>query len=113
VRVVLTDRINTVSGQLTDERGTPLSTGTVVVFSSDSRTWFDGSRYVRAARPDQQGQYRVRGLPPGEYLAVALDYVEQGTWNDPEYLESLRLSAQRFTIDEGGTQPLSLRLASQ
>jgi hypothetical protein len=26
--------------------------------------------------------------PP--YLAAAIDYVEEGMWNDPEYLESIR-----------------------
>lgn len=52
--------------------------------------WTLDSRFVRAARPDQQGQFEIRGLPPGEYRAIALDYVEEGIWNDPDYLSELR-----------------------
>jgi hypothetical protein len=35
----------------------------------------------------------VRSLPPGECLVVAVDYVEEGQWNDPEYLETFRRGA--------------------
>ena len=63
-------------------------------------------------RPDPQGQWQIKGLPPGEYLAVAVDYVQEGTWNDPEYLESLRRYAQELTVSEGGTQSVSLKLVT-
>jgi len=67
---------------------------------------------VRSARPDQQGQYQIRGLPAGEYLAVAIDYVQEGMWNDPEFLESLRRYAQRVTISEGNGVSLALKLTA-
>jgi hypothetical protein len=51
-------------------------------------------------------------VPPGEYLAVALDYVEQGIWNDPEYLESIRRYAQRLTLNEAGAHTLPLTLVA-
>ena len=71
------------------------------MFAANAGKWGEGSRFVRTTRPDQQGRFRIAGLPPGEYLAVALEYVEQfgeqldptgryGAWDDPEYLESLR-----------------------
>lgn len=34
-------------------------------------------------RPDQGGQYQIRGLPPGDYLAAAVDYVEEGCGTIP------------------------------
>jgi hypothetical protein len=63
---------------------------------------------VQAARPDQQGVWKIRALPPGEYLAIALEYIEDGAWNDPEYLESLRRLAQKVTLPEGGTPQVAL-----
>ena len=110
VEVVLTNRVTRVVGRLTDERGTPLSTGTVIVFAEDDGKWGEATAFVRTARPDQQGRYEIRALPAGDYLAVALDYVQNGRWNDPEFLESLRRDAQRFTLAAGGSQSLTLKI---
>jgi len=109
-QIVVSDGVTTLSGQITDDKGAPLTDGTVLVFSSDSSKWVDDSRYVQATRPDQQGKYQIRGLPPGEYLAAAIDYVEEGMWNDPEYLDSIRGLGQRFTLGEADTHALMLRL---
>ena len=54
----------------------------------------------------------MKGLPPGDYLAVALDYVEDGSWNDPEYLESIRRYGQRIRLGETESQTLALKLIS-
>jgi protocatechuate 3,4-dioxygenase beta subunit len=112
VQVVLTDRVGTVTGQVVDEKGVPLADGTVVLFATEPAKWFDGSRFVRALRPDQQGRYRLTSVLPGEYFAVALDYVEQGIWNDPEYLESIRQYAQRLTLNESETHTIALKLVA-
>jgi len=105
VQVIITDRVTTVSGVLADEKGSPITDGTVIVFATDAAKWsLGGGRFVRAARPDQQGGWRIRGIPPGEYLAVAVDYIEDGQWNDPEFLESVRRYAQKVTLTDGGSQ---------
>jgi hypothetical protein len=111
VDVVVSNRVSSVSGQITDDRGAPAATGTVVVFAEDAEKWGESTAFVRAARPDQQGRYEIKGLPSGDYLAVALDYVQNGMWNDPQFLESLRRDAQRFTLADGGSQALSLKVA--
>ena len=54
----------------------------------------------------------MRGLPPGEYLAAAIDYVEEGMWNDPEYLASIRNLGQRFTLGEAEAHALMLKLSN-
>ena len=48
---------------------------TVVVFARDSQRWTNASRYLGGGRPNQDGVYKVRSLPPGDYYAIALDYV--------------------------------------
>jgi hypothetical protein len=65
-----------------------------------------------SARPDQQGGWRIKGMPPGEYLAVAVDYIEDGQWNDPEFLESVQRYAQKVTLTDGGSQAVALRLVA-
>ena len=102
--------MTTVSGQLADDKGAPITDGTVIVFADEAEKWSEDSRFVRSARPDQQGQYQIKGLPPGEYLAAAMDYVQEGMWNDPEYLDSIRRYAQKFTLIDGGSQAVALKL---
>ena len=63
--------------------------------------WLEDSRYVRSARPDQQGTFQIKGLPAGEYLAVALEYVEDGAWN-----------GQRVKLLDSGSQTIALELIS-
>jgi hypothetical protein len=112
VQVVVSSRVTTISGELADEKGAAVSEGTVLVFPDDASKWIEESRWVRTARPDQQGRYQIKGLPPGEYLAVALNYVEDGSWNDPEYLESIRRYAQKLTLSEGDTKSAALKLVT-
>src|SRR5204862_6659779 len=97
VQVVVTNKATTVAGQLADDKGAPITDATVIVFGSDADTWTQG-RFIRATPPDQQGQWRIKSLPPGEFLAVAVDYLEDGQWNDPEYLESVRRYGQKLTL---------------
>jgi hypothetical protein len=112
VRIVLTDHVAMVGGQLLDANNAPLDDGTVVLFAPDSAKWFEGSPYVHAVRPDQQGRYRIANVLPGEYLVVALDYVEQGIWNDPDYLASIRRYAQRMQFPDAIAYTISLRLVT-
>jgi hypothetical protein len=111
LELVLTDRAATLTGQIVDAKGAPAD-GTVLLFPGDASKWYEGSRFVRTARPDQQGRYRIPGILTGEYLAVALDYVEQGTWNDPEYLASIQRHARKINLADAAPQALTLRVAT-
>jgi hypothetical protein len=84
------------------------------VFPEDNSRWPFPTRYVRAARPDQQGRFRIRGLPPDErYLIIAVDYLEEGEGGDPEFLEQISSSASRLAIGAGETKTVELRLVSR
>ena len=89
-----------------------LAVSDFVAFAADSRRWFEGSRFVKAARPDQQGLFRIKGLPPGEYSVVALDYVEEGACNEPEYLEPLRARAKTVTLTTNEPQTIAVEIAA-
>jgi hypothetical protein len=82
-----------------------------VVFSDDPQHWTHAnSRYVVGARPDQDGRFQVKNLPAGGYYAIAVEYLAQGDWNDPEVLERLKLNATKFTLGEGEIKSLDLKL---
>jgi hypothetical protein len=110
VQLIITNQLAGMSGQVTDDKGAPISDGTIVLFPADPAKWYENSRHIRSARPNQTGQFEMTGLLPGDYLAIAVDYVEQGNWNDPEYLESLRSRATTVTLSAGRSVDLRLPL---
>jgi hypothetical protein len=109
--LVMTTTQQTVTGTVVNERGAPVKEYTVVIFPEDPQKWSaTESRRMGAGRADQQGQFKVTGLPPDNYLAVAVEYVEQGAWRDPEWLARAAKTATKFTLDEGATKILDLKL---
>jgi hypothetical protein len=111
VSVVFTDKLTEVNGTLTDSQGTPLTEYTVLAFPADASLWRAQARQIMTTRPDQNGKFQLRGLPPGEYFIGATDPVEQGEWFEPEYLDRQRAGASRFRLGEGEvrTQDVVLR----
>lgn len=112
VEILITDRVTEINGQVVDGTNAPVGEATVLVFPVDANRWYENSRAIRATRPDQQGRWQLKGLPAGEYLAVALDYVENDAWQDPEYLESLRENSTKVQIVEGATEAVALKLVA-
>ena len=102
VEVALTAKVTELSGTVKGPSGAPVKDYTVIVFSEDPDRWtIPNSRFVVSARPDQDGHFKVRGLPPGAYYAAAADYVAQGEGGDPELLERLKAKASRIALEGG------------
>ncbi len=110
VEVTLTRQMASLTGRVTNAKGQPTSDYVVALFASDVSKWGVMSRYVYAVRPDQSGTFTVKGLPGGDYLAVALDYLEPGEEGDPEALERLRPVATSVTIGDGEAKTLNLKI---
>jgi hypothetical protein len=110
VTVILTNRVTTVTGTVTDANSRPTKDYVVLVFPEDAEKIGPQSRYVRSGRADQEGLFKLIGLPPGEYLAVALDSIEEGAESDPEFLNQFRSSGVRLRLSEGVPQSLTLKL---
>jgi hypothetical protein len=105
------DTAGELSGTVRDAQGNAATHPVIVVFSTDRTTWFFNSRRVAGVRPDAQGRYAIRNLPPGEYRIVAAADLEQGEWFDPTVLERLLPSAAAITISgvEKKTHDLAIR----
>ncbi len=110
--VVISDRVTELSGTVSAVNGEPATDYTVVAFSTDASNWRPMTRYIQVGRPDANGAYRIRGLPPGDYMVVALDDVESGEWYDMTFLDYARRVAVRVTLGDGDTKSLDLKLAT-
>jgi hypothetical protein len=113
VRIVVTDRVPEVSGRVT-ARGQTVRDYSVVVFPDDETKWAFPSRFIQAGRPDQDGLFKLRALPPDDaYLAVAVDYLENGESADPQFLAQMRGRATRFSLSSGESKALDLPLLAR
>ncbi|HET7699048.1 MAG TPA: carboxypeptidase-like regulatory domain-containing protein [Vicinamibacterales bacterium] len=109
--ITMTQRTQRLTGRVTSESGDPVKEYTVVAFPEDQAKWtLPSNRWIASARPDQDGRFELRSLPAGKYLAVAVEYVAQGEWNDPEWLARAARNATRVTLDEGASATIDLKL---
>jgi protocatechuate 3,4-dioxygenase beta subunit len=113
LQIVLTDKLTTVIGAVTNTRGQAVTDATIVVFPADEKLWMFQSRYIRAARPDQDGRYTITGLPAyDDYLIVAVQGLEDGQAGDPEFLAGIKGGATALRLNEGETKSADIKLAT-
>jgi hypothetical protein len=112
IELNVTNQIQTVTGTVASDSNETVKDYTVVIFPEDQQSWpLIQNRWLASARPDQDGRYRVTSLPPGHYYAIAVDYVAQGEWQDPEWLARAVKKATAFTLDAGANKTLDLKLS--
>ena len=113
VQVVLTNRISELSGTV-KANGQTVTSASVVLFPEDPAQWLFPARRVRMVRVDQNGVFRITSLPAGErYFAIAVDYLEQGEFQDPVFLERMKGRAAAFSLNDGENKNLDLTLVER
>ena len=113
VTVVFSQKATDLSGVLTDDRNQPVIDATVVIFPANRERWGFLSRYVRTLRPDQNGRFTIRNLPPSDdYLIIAVQNLEQGQGSDPEFLTRARDEAKAFSLSEAETKVIDIKLSA-
>ena len=112
LRVVMTDRVTSLSGTIQSDRNR--RDHNVIAFADDPAKWTSPSRFVRTIRADAEGRFQIRGLPPGErYFVAALDYLEAGEEQDRQLLERLRSRGTSVTLGDGEQRSLQLDLTTR
>lgn len=102
------------TGRVTGDRGEPVPDYTVVAFATERELWYRNSQRLKAGRPNQEGTYRITGLPPGDYFVAAVVGLEGnqtgGEWQNPVVLEEISRRAQRITLSPSEALTMSPRL---
>jgi hypothetical protein len=113
MQVELTDRITQVSGAV--RANGSLNGATVIIFPDEPSKWNSTSRFIKTARLTEGGQFTVRGLPPhARYLAVAVDFIEPGEAQSPEFLQRAKMAASAaFALAAGDQRILDLPLVTR
>jgi hypothetical protein len=111
VRITMTDKITGVAGRVTDSRGAAVPQFVVVIQPAEALEPAAIARLVRALRPNTSGRFEVRGLRPGRYLASAVTTMETNGHFSPKLQRELRRDAREFSLKEGESLTLDLRLS--
>jgi hypothetical protein len=94
-----------VQGTVLNEDTLP-AVGAWVVAIPDKKT----RRASYSANTDQYGHFEVRGLPPGKYKLFSWAGLQEGTWEDPEFLKEYEAKATVIEVNEGDTMTVELKL---
>jgi hypothetical protein len=74
-----------VEGTATDENGLP-AVGVWVVLVPDAKHR-DRHDLYRTERTDQHGVFKIKQVAPGDYTLYSWDEVEDGAWEDPDFIK--------------------------
>jgi hypothetical protein len=102
--MTITDHPSEVSGVVRTAQGQIDAGATVLWFTADKSLWVNhgmSSRKLRSVRANEDGSFKVRGIPAGEYFLAALPDEETGNWQNPSLLEAISRRAVRVSIADG------------
>jgi len=111
VELTLTSRATEVIGTVRDARMQFAAGAAIIIVpvAADGNGMWTPNR-VRETRASTAGLFNVKGLPPGDYLVVAIDDAVAEGWQDPRRLAALRPIATRFTLKAADTLSLVLTM---
>ena len=111
VQMVLTDRVTHVTATVNDESGQPAEIAYVLVFVDDPARWnAAGSRFRNGGTARDGKPFNLDRLPPGDYVAIALKSLQGIDTQDPDFLERMRKVGVKFSLREGETRDVTLKL---
>lgn len=116
VTVVFSDQTTEIRGTVHGGTGAAAGEGdaTVLVFPANYTAWMDqgsNGRRQRTGGTTKNGGYSISGLPPGDYLVVAVSSDGVPTNRDAAFYGSIARGATHITLAQGEKKPLDLTLS--
>jgi Carboxypeptidase regulatory-like domain len=96
--VTISSRGARVQGAVTDKDNLPVTGVWVVLVPDEAHR--DQSRLYQKTATDQYGHYLLRGIAPGDYKIFCWDEVEDGAWEDPDFLRTFEVRGQKISVDD-------------
>lgn len=113
VAVTLTTRGTEIIGSVRDARMQATAGAAVIILPVTARgdaVWTPNR--TRETRTSTNGVFIVSGLPPGDYLIVAIDDAAAEGWQDSRVLATLRTLATRIRLRDAESRTLQLRMSA-
>ena len=97
-----------VAGSVQNDKQEPATSALVVLVPQGDRQQFQ--QYYRTTSTDQNGQYTLKGIVPGEYRLYAFDGLEAGAFMDPDVMKPFESKGERVSVKENGHESVQLKL---
>jgi hypothetical protein len=100
-----------VQGAAVDNDGLPAPGAWVVAVPEEARR--GNSRLFKAQTTDQYGKFDLRGLAPGWYKIFSFSGVQQGEWEDPEFLKTQEAKGESVEVRDEDVKTVNPKLIEQ
>jgi protocatechuate 3,4-dioxygenase beta subunit len=108
LEITISSRGARVQGAVVNPDGLPAAgVWVVAVPDADRRS---NSRWFGAQTTDQYGKYDLHGLSPGSYRLFSWTGVEQGEWEDPEFLKTQEPQGEGIEVRDEDVKTVNLKL---
>ena len=110
--ILLSPRAAEVSGTVRNQDGAAVTGVEILLWSKQSlpeNLW--GGPH--SAATDQNGDFRIAGLAPGDYYLAAWEDIEADLTSDPDFLQRFTSQATVLTLEEGAHQTAQPNLISR
>jgi protocatechuate 3,4-dioxygenase beta subunit len=110
VEIVVSPKAGLLTGTVQNPNtGMPVPGATVVLTPQEPER--RGRReYYRTITTDQNGAYTLKGLIPGQYLALAWEDLEPGAYLDPDLPKGLEAKGQSISVHEADRKSVPLQM---
>jgi hypothetical protein len=105
LEIVIGTNPGTLQAAVVDEKGGPAKAVTVLLIPDTARRHYD--LYFRVVT-DSEGKARLENIPPGNYEAIAMEVVDEGSWWDPGFLSRVEGQGKSVRIEAGKAANLDL-----
>jgi len=107
LEVLVSDKGASIEGTALDKEKKPFPNAEVFAVPSDPklRKRLD---LIQKTTADQQGRFKLRGIRPGEYIAMALEEAEEQPFMEDRFLAQNSGQVQAVKVETGGKQKLDL-----
>jgi hypothetical protein len=105
--VVLSPNAGAVEGSVQNSKEEP-AIGAKVTLIPDAKHRASTSLY-KTADTDQNGHFIMKGVTPGEYKIFAWEDIEEGAYEDPDFMKPHESDGQTVSIKERGHETVELK----
>jgi hypothetical protein len=106
LEVTLSSRGARIQGTVADADGLPLAGVWVVLVPEEAHR--GQTQMYKVVTTDQYGHFELRGIPPGDYKLFSWEEVENGAWQDPEFLKPFEEKGEEVKLQEDDHKTMNL-----
>jgi hypothetical protein len=95
-----------IQGTITDADKVPAAGLWVVLVPDEAHR--GQSRLYKQTTTDQFGHFDLHGIAPGDYKLFSWEEVEDGAWEDPDFLKPFEEKGEKVSLEEGDVKTVDI-----